>query len=170
MGFPIIKYTNILYDKNLNIQYKNNLISDYWATDKKIEDKLTEIQLLDSENRKNLAIISPADSTYSLYLERPIESPFSDLSTFLVNQSDVNMAIDNFIKKKVPYIIIDKTLVTDQNNLIPYENKFTSTYGASNVYNYKYQKHIIDLANITYKDQRYKVCNQTEHFIKICLK
>jgi hypothetical protein len=167
---PIDKYFKFLYDNNLQILYEKNVMSDYWLTDKKIKDKINEISKLDTENQASLAIISPSDSTYSLFFEKPIVSPFSDLSTFLVNKADVMAAMRNYEDNKVPYIIIDRYLLDDPNSFIPYENKYTSKYISSNILNYKFQRHLIDLARSMIDNSQYKVCDQSLHYIKICRK
>ena len=169
--FPLGAYQNFKYNNNYNIEYRNYpSLSIFWPTDARVINKIEEIKNLIDIDGKEIPIISNSDALYSLYFEKKIVSPFTDLSTFLVSDSDRLSASNYFRESKIQYIILDKALLESQNSLMPYQNKFTKQYAISNLYNSKYYMHLTDLAKEMIQDPLYYRCDTSPHFIKLCRK
>ena len=169
--FPLSAYQNFKYNNNYNIEYKKYpSLSIFWPSDVRVINKIEEIKNLIDIDDKEISIISNSDALYSLYFEKRIASPYTDLSTFLVSDADRLNASNYFRTSKVQYIILDKVLLDSQNSLMPYQNKFTKQYAISNLYNSKYYMHLSDLAQEMIQDPFYFRCDTSPHFIKLCRK
>lgn len=163
----IFHFKNLIpHSKKFNIEYQKTDFSSYVLLDSRIVSRLDQIKSLVNHDAKKVNVISPLDSLYSLYLKRPILSPYPDLSSFLILSSDVITA-SNFLKKHTECIIIEKILINDPNTYLPLSNQFTEPYSSYNAWNYIYMSNLIKLSKVFVGDD-YEKKNETINFIEFC--
>jgi hypothetical protein len=165
---PLKNYVSSINNSNLGLKYDSGVVSNIYQTDSRLTDKINELLSLQKPLIDKISLLSPNDSFFSLYFEKSINSPYSDLSTFLISNNDVNNAFNYIIKSKVPYIVVDKNLNLNYNNLVPVQTEYLKI-NDSNLYNLKFQLHLYDLYAKLINSNLYNFCGETKSFLKFCI-
>jgi hypothetical protein len=165
---PLKNYVSSINNRNLGLKYDRGVVSNIYQTDSRITDKINELLSLQQPLIDKISILSPSDSFFSLYFEKSINSPYPDLSTFLISNNDVNNAYNYILKSKVPYIVVDKNLDLNYNNLVPVQTDYLKI-NDSNLYNLKFQFHLYNLYATLINSNSYNFCGETKSFLKFCI-
>lgn len=158
--------TEFVGSKKFNIEYSESEFSKFVKLDSRIVNRLNDVKKLNVGNPIN--IISPIDSFYSLYFNRPILSPFPDLSTFLILQSDLNKAF-KYIEANSECMLVEKILTEDPNKYLPLSNRYTEPYSSYNAANLMYMNNLKSLYDRIKKSNYFKT-NESQYFINFCKK